>query len=37
MVNVKVIENSVNKDVGTVMVAKVMTQYSTLGTTWKTK
>jgi hypothetical protein len=37
MVKVKLMENSVNNHVGSVMVAKVMTQYRTLGTVWKMK
>lgn len=35
MVNVKLIENKVNKEVGRVIVANVITQYRTLGMTWK--
>jgi hypothetical protein len=35
IVNVRLIENRVNNHVGRVMVVKVMTQYRTLGTTWK--
>ena len=34
---VRLIENRVNNHVGTVIVAKVMTRYKTLGTTWKKK
>lgn len=37
MVNVKLMEKSVNSPVGSVMVVKVMTQYRKLGTAWKTK
>jgi len=37
MVNVKLMEKSVNNRVGNVMVTKVIIQYRTLGTVWKTK
>jgi hypothetical protein len=37
MVNVRLMEKSVNNHVGNVMVAKVMIQYRTLGTVWKMK
>lgn len=37
IVNVRLMEKSVNSPVGSVMVVKVMTQYRKLGTAWKTK
>lgn len=37
IVKVKLIEKSVNSHVGSVMVANVITQYRTLGMTWKKK
>lgn len=37
MVKVRLMENSVNNHVGSVMVAKVMNQYSRLGIVWKTR
>lgn len=37
IVKVKLMEKRVNRVVGIVMVVKVITQYSTLGTTWKRK
>ena len=37
MVNVKLMEKSVKSHVGSVMVEKVMNQYSPRGTTWKAK
>lgn len=37
MVNVRLMEKRVNSHVGNVMVEKVMTQYRTLGMTWKKK
>jgi hypothetical protein len=37
IVNVRLMEKRVNSHVGNVMVEKVMTQYRTLGMTWKKK
>jgi hypothetical protein len=37
IVNVRLMEKSVNSHVGNVMVEKVMTQYRTLGMAWKKK
>lgn len=37
IVNVRLMEKSVNSHVGNVMVEKVMIQYRTLGMTWKKK
>lgn len=37
IVKVRLMEKSVNSQVGRVMVVKVITQYRALGTTWKKK